>query len=231
MPGVDHIHIVQVCGGCLIRQIDGVLQRQIPHGEGLELGIAGLTATTVLVVHLGQADCHLAAAGAGCGDHSQRTSGLYILIAAQTLIADYPCHIGRISGDGVVTVNAQTQLLQLLLELLGRGLAFVTGDDYAAHIQAKLAECIDQTQHVGIVGDAQITASGVLDDVAGADGDDDLCLVGHGLQHLDLTVGCKAGQHARRMEIVKQLAAKLQIQLAAQSFDPLADFFRLLLDI
>ena len=60
---VDHVHIVKVGCGSLVSDIDGVFQRQVPHGERLELSIAGTDAALVLVVELTEADGHLAAAG------------------------------------------------------------------------------------------------------------------------------------------------------------------------
>ena len=71
MVGVDHIHVRKVGGRCLVRQIDRMLERQIPDRECLELGVACLDAPLVFMVKLGQAGCHLAAAGTRCGDHDQ----------------------------------------------------------------------------------------------------------------------------------------------------------------
>ena len=52
MEWVDHIHIVKVGSGSLVGYVYGVLQWQVPHGECLELGIASLHTTLVLVVEL-----------------------------------------------------------------------------------------------------------------------------------------------------------------------------------
>ena len=65
MERVDHVDIVQIGGGGLVGQVDGMLEGQIPDGEGLKLGVARLDTALVLMVELGQADRHLAAAGAG----------------------------------------------------------------------------------------------------------------------------------------------------------------------
>ena len=43
MEGVDHVHVVQIGGGRLVGEVDRVVQGQVPDGEGLKLGIAGLT--------------------------------------------------------------------------------------------------------------------------------------------------------------------------------------------
>ena len=60
---VNHIHVVEVGRSGLVSHVDGVLQGDIPDGEGLELGIARLHAAPVLVVELTETDCHLSAAG------------------------------------------------------------------------------------------------------------------------------------------------------------------------
>ena len=71
MEGVDHVDVVEVGGGGLVGDVDGVLQRQVPHGEGLELGVACADASLVLVVELREAGGHLAAAGSGSGDDDE----------------------------------------------------------------------------------------------------------------------------------------------------------------
>ena len=52
MEGVYHVHVVQVGGGSLIGQVYRMLERQVPHREGLKLGIACADATLVLVIEL-----------------------------------------------------------------------------------------------------------------------------------------------------------------------------------
>ena len=52
VEGVDHVHIVQVCCSSLVGDVYRVLQRQVPHREGLELGITSADTTLVLVVEL-----------------------------------------------------------------------------------------------------------------------------------------------------------------------------------
>ena len=61
---------------------------QIPHREGLKLGIARRLPPAVLVVELAEAGCHLAAAGAGGGDHHQGAAGLDVVVASVALLAD-----------------------------------------------------------------------------------------------------------------------------------------------
>ena len=113
---------------------------------------------------------------------------------------------------------AERQRVRLVLE---------AGDHHAGRGEAHGPEDVQQTQHVFVVGDAQIAAHFVLLDIVGVDGDDDLNVFGHLLQHADLAVGLEAGQHAGGMVVIEQLAAELQIQLAAELADPFADMLGL----
>ena len=231
MEGVDHVHIVQIGGGGLIGQVHGVLQGEIPDGEGLKLGVTGHDAPLMVVIQLGQAGGHLAAAGAGCGKDNQGTSGLHIVVGAKTLVADDAGDVVGVTLDAQMAIDLQPQFLQASLKGIGGGLAGVLGDHNAAHIQTAGAENVDQAQHIHIIGDAQIAANLVLLDVGGVDDDDDLRVVLQLLQHTDLAVGGEPGQHAGGVIVVKQLAAKLQIELAAKLGDALSDMLRLHLQI
>ena len=55
VEGVDHVDVVEVGGGGLVGEVDGVLEREVPDGEGLELCVSGLDAALVLVVELREA--------------------------------------------------------------------------------------------------------------------------------------------------------------------------------
>ena len=231
MEGVDHVHVPQVGGGGLVGQVHRVLEGQIPDGEGLKFGVARLHAPLVLVVQLGQAHRHLAAAGAGGGDHHQGPLGLNIVVLAVAVIADDEGNVMGITGNGVVQVGLDAQVLHPAPEGVGSRLAGVLGDDHAAHQQALAPESVDEAQHVHIVGDAQVAADLVLFDIVGADGDDHLHRVPQLLQHADLAVRLKARQHPGGVMVVKELAAKLQVELVVKLADPLTDVRRLELQI
>ena len=216
VEGVDHVHVVEVSGSGLVRQIDRVLQGQVPDGERLVLGVASGDAPAVIVVELAQAGGHLAAAGAGRRHHDQGAGRLDIVVAPQSRVGDDVRHVRGVSGDGVVLAAPDAQRVQPLDKGVRRRLPGVLGDDHRAHIEAKVAEHVDEPQHIGVVADAQIAAHLVLFNVTGADGDDDLHVVLQGLQHPDLAVRLEARQHAGGVVVVKQLAAELQIQLAAE---------------
>ena len=223
MERVDHVDVVQIGGGGLVGQVDGMLEGQIPDGEGLELGVARLDTALVLMVELGQADRHLAAAGAGGRDDHQRALGLDVIVLAVAVIADDVGHVVGVAGNLVVAEGADAQAVELLLKRRDLGRIGVLRHADAAHKQADALEGIDQAQHVHIVGDAVVTAHLVGDDVLGADDDDDLGLLLELQKHLQLGIRLKARQHAGRMVVVKQLAAKFQIELIVKLGDTLPD--------
>ena len=114
-----------------------------------------------------------------------------------------------------------------MLEFLRCRLTAVVRDDDAADIEPAALERVDQAQRVIVIGDAEVAAALAALDVVGRDGDDDLRLVAHLHKHAHFAVGGKARQHARRVVVVEEFAAELQIQLAAELTDALADLFRL----
>ena len=83
-------------------------------------------------------------------------------------------------------------------------------------VQPERAEGIHQAQAVVVVADAEVAAQLVLFNVVRADRDHDLHIVAQLLEHPNLAVGLKAGQHAGGVVVVEELAAEFQIQLAAE---------------
>ena len=52
MEGVNHINILQIRRSSLVGQVDGMLEGQIPDGEGFEFGITGLNAALIFMIQL-----------------------------------------------------------------------------------------------------------------------------------------------------------------------------------
>ena len=231
MEGVDHVHVIEVGGGGLVGQVDRMVEGEVPDGEGLELGITGLHAPLVLVEKLGEAHGHLAAAGTGGGDHHQGTGGFHIVVFAVSFVADDEGNIIGVSRNGIVAVDFDAQCLQTALEGVGGGLTGVLGHHHAAHIEALAAECVDEAEHVHVIGDAQVAANLVLLNIGSADGNHDLSAVPQLAQHTDLAVGGEAGQYPGGVVVIKELAAKLQIELAAKLGNALLDMGGLHLQI
>ena len=231
MVGVNHVYVVEIDGRRLIGNVHGVVQREIPDREGLELGVARADAALVLVVKLAQAGRHFSAAGPRRGDDDERTARFDVVVSAEALVAHDERNVGGVVGNDVVAVDADAELLQTLLEFLRRALGAKMRDDNAANIQPAALERVDETQSVVVIGDAEVAAALAALNVVGRDRNDDLGVVLHLHEHAHLAVRLEAGEHARGMVIVKELAAKLQIQLAAEVFDPLADLLRLHLHV
>ena len=229
--GVDHVHVVQIRGGGLIGQVHRVLEGQVPDGEGLKLGVARADAALVLVVELAQAGGHLAAAGAGSGDDDEAALGLDVVVFAEALLRDDQGHVCRVVGDDVVQIGADAQSLQPLAERVGNGLAPIVGDDHRADIEPDPPKSVDEAESVVLIGDAEVAAALGALDIVGRDTDDDLGVILHLQQHAHLAVRLKARQDARGVVIVKELAAKFQIQLAAKLSDAVADVLGLELQI
>ena len=177
MEGVNHVHVRQIRRSRLIGQVHRVLQRQVPDGERLELGVAGPDAPLVVVVELGQAGSHLAAAGSRGGHHHQRAGGLSVFIFPKPLVADDKIHVVGISWDRIMLVAADPQRCQALEEGVSGGLAVVLGDHHPAHIEPHTLENVDQAQDILVVGDSQIPPDLVFLNIAGIDNQQNLHIV------------------------------------------------------
>ena len=173
-----------------------MLQRQVPHGERLELGIAGADAALVLIIELREADGHLARAGAGGCHDDEFTGGLHVVVLAKTFVGGYQVYIVWIAVYQVMNIGANAQPLQAMAELVGSVLSVVVGDDDRAHHEVAALELVAQSQHVLVVGDAQVSAYLVLLNVLCRYNDDNLQLVAQLGKHTQFRVGLEAWQHA-----------------------------------
>ena len=227
MERVDHVDIVQIGGSSLVSQVDRVLQRQIPDREGLIFCIAGVYTAFVLMVKLGKAGCHLSASRSRCGNDNERAGCLDVLVLSVSLIAHDQWHIMRIARNRVVNVNRDAELLQSLLESVCTVLSGILRDDNTADIEAASAELINQTEHVAVIGDAEVAADFVFLNIGCGNRHYDLSLVGELHQHAQFGIRCKARKNAGCVEIVEQLSAEFQIQLVVKLVDAVADMLRL----
>ena len=128
-------------------------------------------------------------------------------------------------------IHSDAHPLQAGLEGRCQGLTVEPGQHHAGHIQTKIPEDANQANHIQIIGDAQVTPDFIFFNVIGVDGNDHLHMVFQLQQHPQLAVRLEAGQHPGGVIIVVQLAAKLQIQLAAECRNPLPDVLGLHLQI
>ena len=120
---------------------------------------------------------------------------------------------------------------ELFCKAVGRGLAGILGDHHAVYRNVHGVDVVDEAQDLHVVADAKVRAHFGFFNVARRDAEDDLGLVAQFMQQADLAVYVEAGQHPGGVVIVEQLAAELQIQLAAELVDASKDVFSLFADI
>ena len=130
-----------------------MLQGQIPHREGLKLGIPGSDSAFVLLIQLTQAYRHLTATGTRSCYHHQRTLGLYIVVAAKSLVGVDERDIIRITVYRIVYPCADSDSSETLAIEGSALLSVVMGDDDTRYPEVPTEELLSQSQHVLIVGD------------------------------------------------------------------------------
>ena len=140
VEGVNHINIVKVGRGGLVGDIHGVLERQIPHGEGLKFGITCFDAALVLLVQLTEADRHLTATGARGCDDDQRARGFDIIVATEAVLRINEGHVGGVAVNRIMIVSLDAEAFEFLAIEVGAGLAVVVGDDDRTDQEATLLE-------------------------------------------------------------------------------------------
>ena len=156
---VYHVNIFQIGGGCLIGDVNRVLQRKIPNGEGLIFCVACLYAALLLMIKLRKAGRELAAAGTGRCYNNERAAGFDIGICAVALLRNDGVNIGGVAlGEGV-NINTLAAHLQLFSKGIGAALSRILSYQHRADIQSSLAELVYQSEHVHIVGDSNIGAN------------------------------------------------------------------------
>ena len=138
MEGVYHINVVKVGRGCLVGDIHGVLKRQIPHGEGLKLGITRLNAALVLLIQLAETDRHLTATWTRGCDDDKGARGFYIIVAAKAILGVNEGHVGGVAVNGIVIVGLNAEAFEFFAIEVRAGLAVVVGDDDRTDQEATL---------------------------------------------------------------------------------------------
>ena len=231
VEGVYHIHIVEVGRSSLIGDIDRVLQREAPYGEGLELGITGLDAAFMLVVELAQTYSHLAASGAGSGDNHQRTRSLDIVVVPEALVGGNKPHIGRIALDGVMIVSGNAHAFEARAIGVGAHLSVVVRDYDGTNQEPAFLEFLAQTEHVHVVGYPEVITNFVFLYIKRADYNDNLGAVAQLTEHSQLDIRFEPGQHAAGMMVVEELSSEFKIEFVAELSNALLYMFGLNLKI
>ena len=135
--------------------------------------------------------------------------------------------IGRISLDRIMTVDPDAKRLKLCAERACGGLGFVHRHNNASDVKSEEIEDIDKTKHVGVIGDAEVSAFFILFNISRVYNNNYFCFVLKLKKHLHLTVGLKAGKHARSVVIVIELSSEFKIKLSSEAVYSLSDMLRL----
>ncbi len=231
VEGVDEVEVADV-GRCrLVGHVDGVLEGDVPDGEGLELGVARGQAAAVLVVELGQAGGQLAAARPRPGDDDQGVLGLDVVVGPVALVADDDVDVGRVALGEAVGVDPDALPLELVLEDAGGRLVVEPGDDDGLDADAPLAEVVDELEGVDVVGVAEVGPHLAAFDVAGVDAEQEIGLAAELLEELHLDVGVVAGQDPGGVVVEEKLAAELEVELVGEPGHPVEDGPLLFLEV
>ena len=124
-------------------------------------------------------------------------------------------------------ISFNAQCIEPGMELVSRFLPAVVGDHNAADIEADPPERVDQAEGILIIGNAQVTAAFGAFNVIRGNGENNFQIVLHLQKHFYLAVRLKPGKDTGGMIVVKQLPAKLQVQLSAEPGNPVFDALRL----
>ena len=227
MERVYHVNVIEVGRSRLIGNVDRMLERKVPHREGLKLGISCPDATLVLIIQLTQTHCHLAAARTGSSDDDERTLGLHIVVLAEAFVRSYQFHVVRIALNEIVAIGPDAKTFQTLLESHGCRLSAPVGDDHRTYHEATALEFASEPEHILVVGDTEVGPFLVLLNVCSTDYYDNLYAVVDFLEHTQLAVWQKTRQHTTGMMVIEELSSKLQIQFSIKLGYSLLYVFRL----
>ena len=229
---VDDVDVIQIRGSGFVGEVDRVRQRQVPDGKRLKLGVTGGDAALVRVVDLRQAGRELAGAGARRGHDDEVAGSFGVLVEPEALVGDDAGGVVGVARDNAVARYLQAEALETLHESFGRGVARLKLRDHdVVHQESPAAEDVDKAQHVVFVGDAEVRADLLAQDVLGVDAHHDLDLILDALEHGDLVVRGKSGQDTAGVVVVEKFATHFQVQLSTDLRTPGTDVLRLHLDV
>ena len=225
MERVDHIDVLQICSRRFIRHIYRVLERDVPDRERFEFSVTDFASPLVFMIQLRKTGSQLAAAAPRSRYDHQRPLHFDIRIGAVAFVAYDGVDVSGISFGEPMLIGPDPAAFQLVYKLVHRRrVVLIARHHHAVDYQIVLAENIHQPQHFQVIGNAEILSRLVGHDIPGINTDNDLRLVLHLLQELDLGVFIKPRQHAHGMFVLHQFASEFQIQsLAVSTIDPLQD--------
>ncbi len=157
VEGIDEVRIAEV-GGCgFVCEVDGVLEGDIPDGEGFEFRITGSDAATMFVVELGETGGHFSAVWAGGNDRDEGAVGFNEWVGAESLVAQNEVHIGGEAGGCRMGDYADSKPLQFIPKSDGgRKGGLEPGEHDGGDLETAGAQIVHQHQGVGVISDSEV---------------------------------------------------------------------------
>ena len=140
-------------------------------------------------------------------------------------------HIRWVALDRVVDVRRDAIFFQLVTESIGCRLTRILCNNNRTYIDIELVEFINQTKNLLVVGNAKVTTSLRVLDIACIDGNDHFNLIFELLKELDFIVRFITRKDAGSVEIFQHLTTKLQVELAVKLVNALQNMVALQIQI
>ncbi len=140
-------------------------------------------------------------------------------------------HIRWIALDRVVDVRRDAIFFQLVTESISCRLTRILRNNNRTHIDIELVELINQTKDLLVVGNAKVTSSLRMLDIASIDGNDYFDLIFELLKELDFIVRFITRKDAGSVEIFQHLTTKLQVELAVKLVNAIQNMVALQIQI
>ena len=140
-------------------------------------------------------------------------------------------HIRWVALDRVVDVRRDAIFFQLVTESIGCRLTRILCNNNRTYIDIELVELINQTKDLLVVGNAKVTSSLRMLDIASIDGNDHFDLIFELLKELDFIVRFITRKDAGSVEIFQHLTTKLQVELAVKLVNAIQNMVALQIQI
>ena len=196
MIRVYHIYITQICRSRFIRKVYRVGKRNIPNWEGFKLGIARFHPMFMLMVKLGEADCHLTASRPRCGNYYKGMFCFYIIIFTIAFITYNSRYIIWITRYRIMPVYLNSKCFKFLLVPYGTFLSLKLCKNHTSDKKSVASKCIYESKYIHIISYSKVSAHLILLDIGRIDYHYYLYIVPYLGKHPYLTVRLKARKHS-----------------------------------
>ena len=220
--------VANICCSGLVCNVHRMVYWKVPDWEGLELGIAALSTSLEVVVHLGKTGCKLAASRTWSGHYNNGLVSWDVRVCTIAFVAYDHVHVLRVAHYLLVEVDEHSTALEHIRKGGHAGFSMVARYNDFVGLYAPSGEVVYHLEDISIVGNTKVRPHLTMLYIAGMDAYYYIKLVFEGMKHLHLIVYIKAGKHPCGMVVEKQLASAFDIQLAIHFLHPLKDVLVLL---